>query len=151
MVKYIIDKENISTGRLTEFVKSVDKDFHPPLSGRVDIEEWVKKIYEKGTMVIAEMNKTYIGCILFYANDEVNRKGYIAYLAVDPLYRGLGVAKTMLDNCMVVSKEKGMISMNVYTNSSSALKLYMGKGFNVECEKYVEEYNVTSTFLTKSL
>ena len=43
MVKYISRKEEISLLQLANFVKSVDKDFTPPLTGRVDIEEWNKK------------------------------------------------------------------------------------------------------------
>lgn len=151
MVKYISRKEEISLLRLANFVKSVDKDFTPPLTGRVDIEEWIDKIYSKGSIVIAESNGEYIGCILFYSNDTESKKGYIAYLAVDSKYRRLGVAKSMLDRCVDISRNNNMISIAVYTNNPGALKLYLSRGFQIGVSQVIEEYGVIQTLLNKQL
>lgn len=151
MVDYISDKCKISITLLTEFIKSVDKDFTPPLTGRVNIEEWIDKIYSKGSIILAESESKYIGCILFYSNDIMNRKGYIAYLAVDSKYRRLGIAKSMLDRCVDISRNNNMLSITVYTNNPGALKLYESGGFQIEAQEEIEKYGVIQTLLNKQL
>lgn len=151
MVNYIIDKKNINSILLTEFVKSVDKDFTPPLVGRVDIDLWVKKIYERGSIVIAEVDGIYVGCLLFYSNNIETKEGYIAYLAVDSSFRRQGLANTMLEKAIEISRASLMHSISVYTNNPAALKLYKSIGFQVESQEGLEECNIIQTYLIKKL
>lgn len=151
MVNYISDKDKVNLTLLKEFVKSVDKDFTPPLTGRINIDEWIYKIYSKGSVILAERKGEYIGSILFYSNNMESREGYIAYLAVDSKFRRLGVAKSMLDKCIEVSKSNGMHSIIVYTNNPGALKLYVSRGFQIKTYEEIEKYDITQTLLTKQL
>lgn len=151
MVNYISDKDKVSLTLLKEFVKSLDKDFTPPLTGRINIDEWIYKIYSKGSVILAEREGEYIGAILFYSNNMESREGYIAYLAVDSKFRRLGVAKSMLDKCIEVSKSNGMHSIIVYTNNRGALKLYVSRGFQIKTYEEIEKYGIIQTLLTKQL
>lgn len=151
MVNYISDKDKVNLTLLKEFVKSVDKDFTPPLTGRINIDEWIYKIYSKGSVILAERKGEYIGSILFYSNNMESREGYIAYLAVDSKFRRLGVAKSMLDKCIEVSKSNGMRSIIVYTNNPGALKLYVSRGFQIKTYEEIEKYDIIQTLLTKQL
>ena len=151
MVTYITDKKYASQASLIDFIKSVDKDFTPPLTGRVDIDAWVNKIYNNGLFVIAVEGENYVGCLLFYANDLLTANGYISYLAVDTKCRRLGIAGRMLSESVDISKKAGMESMSVYTNNPGALALYIKYGFKVKSQEFVSEYKVVSTFLSKNL
>lgn len=151
MVKYIINKKCISLSDLIKFVKFVDKDFNPPLLGRVDIDTWLDKIYDAGSIVLAMVDDDIIGCLLFYANDLVSKIGYISYLAVDSRYRGQGIAKKLLNECIISSSENGMERINVYTNNPVASKLYQQAGFYVVNEKSIKEIGVVNIFLNKIL
>ena len=151
MVNYVIDKKNINLILLAEFIKSVDKDFTPPLAGRVDIDLWIKKIYERGSIVLAEVDGTYAGCLLFYSNNIETKEGYIAYMAVDSSFRRRGLACTMLEKSIEISRASLMHSISVYTNNPAALKLYKRMGFHVESQEIVEVFNVTQTYLIKQL
>ena len=151
MVNYIIEKDKVDLALLSEFVKFVDKDFVPPLVGRVDIDLWIEKVYDKGSIVLAEYGDVYVGCLLFYANDVESRTGYIAYLAVESQYRRLGIAKKMLECCFNISRASSMSSISAYTNNPHALSLYKRMGFVEKSSKVIEEYSVTRTFLIKQL
>ena len=150
MVDYITDKGQICNELLTEYVKSADVYFCPPLTGRIDIESWVNKIYINASVVIAEDGGRYIGCIFFYSNDTAEGKGYIAYLVVNSEYRGMGIAKTMLDTCIHISRDAGMRSINVYTYNPGAVALYKSRGF-VQVSQVIDDDNLIQTFLIKQL
>ena len=151
MVKLITDKNCIDLSKLTSLVKLLDKDFNPPLAGRLNIDTWIRKIYERGVTIVLELDGIYIGCLLFYANDQIDRKAYIAYLVVDGNYRRLGLADLMLESCISISKNLGMRSVSVYTNNPGALELYMKNGFTVIGQEVNEGYNAISTFLMRKL
>lgn len=151
MVKYIIDKESISLSDLTNFVKFVDKDFTPPLLGRVDIDAWLSKIYATGSIVLAMNDDDIIGCLLFYANDLTSKEGYISYLVVDARYRGLGIAKSLLNECFKISRCNGMTIIKVFTNNPIASSLYQQAGFDVVSEEPIKEFGVVNVSLKKIL
>ena len=54
MIKYLTDKKEIKKEELLNFIYSVDKDFNPRLVGRVNIEEWINKIFNKADIVVAQ-------------------------------------------------------------------------------------------------
>lgn len=151
MVKYVTDKECISLSDLTNFVKFVDKDFTPPLLGRVDIDAWLSKIYVTGSIVLAMNDDDIIGCLLFYANDLTSKEGYISYLVVDARYRGLGIAKSLLNECFKISRCNGMTIIKVFTNNPIASSLYQQAGFDVVSEEPIEEFGVVNVSLKKIL
>ena len=151
MVTYVTDKDKLELAMLTRFVESVDKDFTPPLAGRVEIGAWMNKIWKQGSAVVAADDDTYVGVIFFYANDMLGKKGYIAYLAVEPGYRGQGIAKAMLDKCLCLSRAAGMHSVEVYTNNPAARALYENMGFGAVSYTANEEYDLVQTFLIKQL
>jgi ribosomal protein S18 acetylase RimI-like enzyme len=151
MVKYVIDKECISLSDLTNFVKFVDKDFTPPLLGRVDIDAWLSKIYATGSIVLAMNDDDIIGCLLFYANDLTSKEGYISYLVVDARYRGLGIAKSLLNECFKISRCNGMTIIKVFTNNPIASSLYQQAGFDVVSEEPIKEFGVVNVSLKKIL
>ena len=151
MVKYVTDKECISLSDLTKFVKFVDKDFTPPLLGRVDIDAWLCKIYATGSLVLAINEDDIIGCLLFYANDLTSKEGYISYLVVDARYRGFGIAKSLLNECFKISRCNGMTIIKVFTNNPIASSLYQQAGFDVVSEEPIEEFGVVNVSLKKIL
>lgn len=151
MVKFIIDKNCITLSDLSEFVKFMDKDFNPPLLGRVNIDAWLDKIYTTGSMVLAMMDNCIIGCLLYYANDLDSKAGYISYLGVDARYRGQGIAKSLLNECFNISRYNGMSYINVYTNNPIASSVYQQAGFIVVNEEFIEEFGVVNVSLKKIL
>ena len=124
----------VNVRQVCKFLNKCDKMFTVPLSERgVDLKAYAEKIVLKGKVIaIRKWNKT-IGFISYYANDLINKKGHITLLCVLPDYRGLGLARILLDACISDCKSVGMekITLEVYKNNTSAYSLYSKYGFTV--------------------
>ena len=151
MIKYLTDKKEIKKEELLNFIYSVDKDFNPRLVGRVKIEEWINKIFNKAEIVVAQKDKTILGLSVFYANNEIEHTAYIAYLAVSTTSRKQGIASQILSNCFDICKDKDMKRIGVHTNNPNAKKLYEKNGFKVSEHNYLNEQNIIRYFLEKQL
>ncbi len=53
-------------------------------------------------------------------------------MAVDPQYRGRGISKLLLEECIGKARESGAVKISLFSNSqlSTALKLYQNYGFS---------------------
>ena len=110
---------------LVRFLREVDKDFHPTLSEKTDLKEYVAKILEKA-MLFYELSDSgdIKGLVIMYANDFEKKYAYIPLVAVSPLYRQQGESLQYLNTL------KGEIQvLGIHTNNPVALALYQKMGF----------------------
>ena len=124
---------NITYDQLFEFILKMDNDFVPPLSARVNLNNYVTKLLESAEVLTCFDAEKIAGVLAFYHNDYVNKYGYITYLAIDEPYRGKGIATQLLDECISYCKKSGMYFINVETweTNKPVLRLYMSKGFDI--------------------
>jgi ribosomal protein S18 acetylase RimI-like enzyme len=118
----------------TEIAKHLlhcDADFVPPLSNRVKINDYAKKIASKATRFEAWSGDTLIGLVATYCNDQENRIAYITSVSVLREWTSKGVAARLLEQCLEHAKASGMrqISLEVAKNNTLAIKLYEKSGF----------------------
>ena len=117
---------------LVRFLREVDKDFHPPLSEKTDLKEYVAKILEKA-MLFYELSDSgdIKGLVIMYANDFEKKYAYIPLVAVSPLYRKQGVVYKLLgESLQYLNTLKGEIQvLGIHTNNPVALVLYQKMGF----------------------
>lgn len=151
MVKYITDIEQIDLSSLTEYVWAQDKDFVPSLSGRVNIDAWTEKVYKNGSVIIVLYERTVVGAIFFYANDELDKVGYISYLSVSRELRSQGIASELLALCFAKSRELGMTKIGVHTHNPKALRLYLRAGFDIKEQIHISGSDLLKTYLVKQL
>ena len=127
-------KENVRN-KLTEksllhFFLDVDKDFNPPLSQRLNIEEYVNKLYSLSDFFCEYNVDGYlVGIVAIYLYDPNNDKAFIPFVAVKDSERGRGVAKKILSMAIASAKMKGKKEIGIATNNSIALHLYESLGF----------------------
>src|SRR5436190_21860381 len=73
-----------------------NNDFVPPLSNKVDLELYSKKIAENSVTFEAWINDELVGLIAAYFNDLKQETGYITNVSTIKEYSGKGIASQLL-------------------------------------------------------
>ncbi|GAB1152044.1 MAG: GNAT family N-acetyltransferase [Shewanella algae] len=130
-----------------ELLSRVDADFNPPLSSSLDLVEYSKKICTNASLFKKIKNNSLIGLCAIYATDKSNFQAYLTMLAIDPVYRGLGLAKELLTEMeeYVLSQGFKCIRLEVYKTNVGAFLMYKSFGYEI-----VEE-SCSSYFLQKKI
>lgn len=118
-----------------DLVVDLDGEFVPPLSTRIDLEQYSKKMDEYATVLAAlSANGDLKGAIAFYCNDIQTKVAYITYLGVARFARGQGLGSALLDACIAKCAEVGMLRIDVKTweSNAPAIRLYQSRLFEVK-------------------
>ncbi len=110
---------------LSRHLFSCDKDFVPPLSKKVDINIYSKKIIKSAIRFEAWSQDMLIGCLAMYA-DYQNNLAYITNVSVLKSYWGLGIASRLLSQCVEFCKKCNLkqVSLEVNLHNLAAIHLY---------------------------
>lgn len=116
-----------------EFINNVDKTFPVPISDRVDIVSFTKKILERAIILQAVIDDEIVGLSSFYANDFGNMKAYLTFIAVKSNYMNMGIASKLIIKMFVILKDIGMVTVEAITdeNNNIARTLYEKLGFKL--------------------
>lgn len=100
----------------------------PPLIGRVDIEEYTKKIGSYADMINLETEEDIVGNLAIYLN---RAEGFITSFVIHPSFQGMGYGKKMLENAEEIAINNGIykICLEVYSDNYSARQFYVKQGF----------------------
>ncbi|WP_027124309.1 GNAT family N-acetyltransferase [Gelidibacter mesophilus] len=114
------------------FVYKVDHLFEPPLSERVVLEDYAKKLYEEAHVFVVFENDEIQAASAFYCTPEKFDFGFLSFVA--SLKKGLGskVIEEMISHCKKM-KMKGIETQTWETNYNS-LTMFKRYGF-LEVEK----------------
>lgn len=124
-----------------DFLCRVDKDFPTPLSARVDLMEYAKKLADKAFISATIKNDKIIGLVAMYCNDIDKRYAYVPLVAVDGGYRGKKISKSLMTCAIMYAKDNGFKILGLHTENPIALKLYESLGFAIiqdSPRKYLE-------------
>lgn len=130
-VEYLSNKA--FEAEIAEHLSRCDADFMPPLSGRVEIKDYAKKIANKATRFEAWSGGTLVGLVAAYCNDQANRIAYVTSVSVLKEWTRKGIAAGLVVQCVEHAKVSGMrqISLAVAADNTFAIKLYEKSGFIV--------------------
>jgi ribosomal protein S18 acetylase RimI-like enzyme len=120
-----------SAAEISDHLSRCDADFAPLLSGRVEINDYAKKIANKATRFEAWSGGKLVGLVAAYCNDQVSRITYITSVSVLREWTGKGIATHLINQCVEHARASGMqqISLEVAGNNTPAIKLYEKIGF----------------------
>ena len=120
-VERILKKEE-----LVECLRDIDFSLPEPLSRRVDISVYAKKILTNGHALGIFDGADVVGTCCFYCNDLNSRTGYLTLLAVKQSHRGCGYSTILLEEMERVARKQGMKRMELETDKENfpALALY---------------------------
>lgn len=127
-VEYLLN--NATEAEIAEHLTHCDADFVPPLSSRVEIKDYAKKIASKATRFEAWLEGALVGLLAAYYNDNENR-AYITSVSVLRAWTGNGIAACLISRCVEHGKASGIrqISLEVASNNAPAIRLYEKSGF----------------------
>jgi len=112
------------------FIKEVDCEFVPPLSSRVSISEWSKKLNELAVN-IGKINDDgdLEALISFYANK--GDVSYISFVAVSKSQRGKKTGTALLDYCIDFCTEIGStyVKLETWLSNERIIDVYHSRGF----------------------
>ena len=142
MIKYTIcNRDEID--KVIIFINNIDKDFPIPVSEKVDIEKYVKKLIENGCIFIAKYDEKIIGLCAGYINDLQNYKAYISILGVDSNFRKMGIAKELVAQFIKEACNNNMkkLLLETHKENISALKFYKKNDFIIldNCNANIKE------------
>ena len=128
-VEYL--KNNASEVQIIEHLSRCNADFVPLLSGRIDINDYAKKIASKAIRFEAWSGGKLVGLVAAYCNDRETRIAYITSVSVLKAWTGKGIAARLMSQCAEHAKASGMrqISLEVASDNTPAIKLYEKSGF----------------------
>jgi ribosomal protein S18 acetylase RimI-like enzyme len=128
-IEYLLNRT--SAVQIAEHLSRCDADFVPPLSGRVEIKDYARKIASNAMRFEAWSGGTLVGLVAAYCNDRGKRIAYITSVSVLREWTGKGIAAHLMSQCVEHAKASGMrqISLEVAGDNTSAVKLYEESGF----------------------
>ncbi len=120
-----------SVRQIEEFLNKVDKLFPVPLSQKQNLNEYAKKLYEKGTLCAKTENGRILAMVAGYTDNVTDNRGYIAVVATLPEAQGKGFAKKLVLEFLSISKAKALDAVHVYAvpTNTVAVNMYRGIGF----------------------
>jgi ribosomal protein S18 acetylase RimI-like enzyme len=129
MIEYRLNKA--TEAECAEHLLQCDVYFVPPLSGRVAIGDYSKKLANMATRFEAWVGNTLVGLVAAYCNDKHARVAYITSVSVLPAWKGKGIASRLIDRCIEHAELLGMrqITLDVAQDNIAAIKLYEKYGF----------------------
>ena len=126
-------KVNASTERdIRSHLSSCDRQFIPPLSDRVDIGEYSKKLRLSAFTFEAWSDESLVGLVAAYINTP-NHSCFITNTSVLPEFSGRGIAAKLLAACLkhAHTADAETASLEVSKDSHPAIRLYRKFGFQV--------------------
>ena len=122
-----------SEAQVAEHLTHSDADFLPPLSTRIGIDDYARKIADKAMRFEAWSGDQLVGLVAAYCNDREQYIAYITSVSVSREWSGKGIAVSLMQQCIAYAKTTGMrkISLEVASDNTPARSLYEKCGFVV--------------------
>ncbi len=123
---------------ILEHLSKADEQFIPPLSSKVDIEKYVKKICSHAVRLEAWSEDHLIGLLAVYLNNNAGGVAFITNVSVTGGFQGQGIATRLLEDCMEMARKSGFrkVILEVSSDNLGAMALY--RKFNFESDSVTE-------------
>ena len=106
-------------------LRKCNASFTPPLSQKVDIDNYSQKIFNSADTFEAWNEKKLVGLVAVYCN-KFNKRAFITNVSVVEKFKNKGIASTLLKNCIkyIERKQFKEIELEVNIRSNKAKSLY---------------------------
>lgn len=119
--------------QIAEHLSYCDVDFVPPLSGRVEIGGYARKLASSAERFEAWAGSVLVGLVAVYCNDAGRGAAFITSVSVLREWQGQGIARRLFAQCIGHAKELGFerLELEADRGNASAIHLYEKTGFIV--------------------
>jgi len=128
----VYSKERITNEILFDLLKTVDNSFfNEPLSHRVDLAIYAKKLAHNAAHFSCFENSELIGVFCCYMNDLVSKTAYISIGCICPAFQGKGIGHKLTKMCEDEAINKGFrfIECEIHNQNIPVIKMYKKMGY----------------------
>lgn len=142
--------QSVTHDMLDRYIRKMDLELPIPLSQRVDISEYVNKIYEKAHIVARVENGEIVSAVIGYIENLIGNMSYITMVGTLSIARHKGYATEMLRKYILDCKQKKLEGIHLYTDwgNKAAIHLYKSLGFVCanECDRHKDKVHMIYRF-----
>jgi ribosomal protein S18 acetylase RimI-like enzyme len=127
------EKGQIGFDHFSSILREIGELLPDPLSERVDVDAYAKRLYENAEIVVAQIETgEYVGVSAFYANDVETKKAYWSIMGVKKEYSGNGIGTSFIEKMFSVleAREFESVVCHVHPSNTRAIKIYEKHGFS---------------------
>ena len=135
----------IEADELLAYLENVDNDFPIKLSDKINLEEYVQKLFENNANILYErMDDELAGVVIGYTENVINELAYISIVSTNKKFRGNGIARNLIVRFINKCRDKSLKGVHLYTHKTnlSAINMYKTLGFReyiLSDEKRIED------------
>lgn len=120
-----------SLAQTAAHLHACDESFEPPLSSRVKIDDYARKLNEHAQRFEAWSGNELVGLVATYCNDPDRRRAFITSVSVLPDWRGCGIACRLLARCLdhLTQLDFARVELEIGDRNTAARRLYTRYGF----------------------
>lgn len=101
---YYIDKySNSDFESFTKFIIETEKLFNPPISERMDLQDYINKLIEESQILLAKStaDNLIVGTAAYYCTPKLYDYAFLSYIATNVKIKGIGseLVKIMINHC----------------------------------------------------
>ncbi len=113
------------------FLCEVDKNFPVPLSEKVDLREYAKKLVNKAEICCITEENRILSVAAGYMNNADEEVAFLAVVATSQQARGKGMASALVKEFIDKARARQLKGVHLYTDkrNSSAISIYTKLGF----------------------
>lgn len=117
--------------QIEEFLIAVDHDFPVPISKKVDLKEYAKKLFENATICYEYQNGVIAAMVAGYTKNLTENLAFVSIMATRKEYRGHGFASKQLAKFLEECRKVEASGAHVYAVESNlpAVATYKKLGF----------------------
>lgn len=128
----VYEMESASEADIRVHLLLCDGQFSPPLSQRLDLRAYARKLRQNACTFEAWSDGTLVGLLAAYLNDRAAGQGYISHICTLAPFAGRGVASNLMGRCIREARERGMvvILLEAAADNHRARSFYERQGFH---------------------
>ena len=127
---FCLNKATVS--QIAAHLRACDDAFVPPLSERVDIDDYSFQIADRAERFEVWLDGDLIGLVAAYCNDGDGKLAFITSVSVLMGWQGQGLASRLVAHCIDHVRRLGFarIELEVNDRNRAAFRLYEKHGFS---------------------
>lgn len=122
-----IVKSKLKDNDIVSFLKLCDSSFVPPLSARVDLNVYSKKLATKTEHFCAIIEGQLAGLSCCYCNDQLLKTAFISVLCMHPDFQNIGIGNKLILFLIAGIQQMGFKKVKAEVNKLNAASCHMFK------------------------
>jgi GNAT superfamily N-acetyltransferase len=117
--------------RVLAHLQAHDHAFQPPLSSRVSLADYARKLVDHALRLEAWAGDDLIGLVAVYCNAPEQDAAFVSNVSVLASHAGQGIARLLMQSAITQVRERGFsnLRLDVDHRATVALRLYLALGF----------------------